>query len=163
MAYVYVSIGSNIGRYRHITSALDALQHQFGELSVSKVYESEAVGFEGDNFLNLVAGFKTDKSVGELSVVLRQIEDDNGRLRDGPKFGPRTLDIDILTYDDVVGEVDGVVLPRDEITKNAFVLLPMTDVAPEKKCPGLDKTYQQLWRQYDQSIQKLWVVDFDWP
>ena len=89
-ALVYVSIGSNIERYSHISASLDALADNFGELSISKVYESEAVGFEGDNFLNLVAGFNTELSVGELSALLRKIEDENGRRRDGPKFGPRT-------------------------------------------------------------------------
>ena len=162
MAWVYVSIGSNIDRYRHISRSLDALHACFGELAISPVYESEAVGFAGDNFLNLVVGFHCQSTVAQLSAALRQIEHDNGRRRDGPKFGSRTLDIDILTYDDRVGEVDGVSLPRDEITKNAFVLLPLVDIAADSRHPKLNKRYVELWRSYDQVSQKLWPVDFEW-
>lgn len=162
MALVYVSIGSNIDRYQRISASLDALAALVGELTISSVYESEAVGFDGDNFLNLVVGFNCQQTVGELSQLLRQIEYDNGRRRNGPKFGPRTLDIDILTYEDCVGEIDGIELPRDEITKNAFVLLPMAEIAAQLLHPVLNKTYEELWQTYDQSSQKLWSVDFEW-
>ena len=162
MAQVYVSIGSNINRYQHITASLDALSKHFGELSISSVYESESVGFDGSDFLNLVAGFHCSTSVGELSQLLRSIEHDNGRRRDGPKFSPRTLDIDILTYDDCVGIIDGIELPRDEITENAFVLLPLDDVAGEIEHPVLKISYAKLWQAYDQASQKLWPVDFIW-
>ena len=162
MPQVYLSIGSNINRYQHISASLDALDKRFDGIIISPVYESEAVGFEGDNFLNLVVGFYCHLSVGELAKELRDIEHDNGRRRDGPKFGPRTLDIDILTYGDEVGHIDGVDLPRDEIIKNAFVLLPLFDIAPGDIHPQLGKTYAELWQAYDQSSQKLWPVDFQW-
>ena len=83
MARVYLSIGSNIDRQQHITACLDALAAAFGELTLSSVYESEAVGFAGDNFFNLVAGVDTDLGVGELAAQLRRIEFDNGRRRQG--------------------------------------------------------------------------------
>ncbi len=162
MSRVYLSLGSNIDRYRHIAAALDALAAEFGSLDISTVYESESVGFNGRNFLNLVVGINTEFAVGELSVKLKKIEDDNGRNRQGPKFSPRTLDIDILTVDNVVGVVDGVALPRDEITKNAFVLLPMAELAPSDHHPRLGRSYAQLWQEYDQSSQKLWPVSFLW-
>ena len=162
MSRVYLSLGSNIDRYRHISAALDALVADFGALDISTVYESEAVGFDGSNFLNLVVGVHTDLSIGDLSTRLKQIEDDNGRNRKGPKFSPRTLDIDILTVDDFVGEDSGVELPRDEITKNAFVLLPMAELAPDTPHPMLKRTYRELWQAYDQSAQKLWPVGFEW-
>lgn len=162
MAWVLVSIGSNIERYQHIGASLDMLQQRYGQLTLSSVFESVAVGFEGDNFLNMAAGFNCDHSVAELSAQLREIEYDNGRRRDGPKFGPRTLDIDILTYDDLTGVVDGIELPRDEITKNAFVLLPLFEIAPQELHPVLNCSYAELWQVYDQSKQKLWPVDFNW-
>ncbi|WP_226704760.1 2-amino-4-hydroxy-6-hydroxymethyldihydropteridine diphosphokinase [Microbulbifer elongatus] len=163
MATVYLSLGSNIDRNKHLSAGLDALVEAFGDLKMSQVYESEAVGFDGDNFYNLVAAIETDLPVGELALKLRDIEDENGRLRSGPKFSARTLDIDILTYDDLSGEVDGVKLPRGEILKNAFVLLPMSELAPETLHPVTGKTYLQLWDEYDQDSQKLWPVEFDWP
>ncbi|WP_444912034.1 2-amino-4-hydroxy-6-hydroxymethyldihydropteridine diphosphokinase [Microbulbifer sp. PAAF003] len=163
MAQVYLSLGSNINRAQYIRAALDALTGRFGELQVSRVFESEAVGFQGDNFYNLVVGLQTDLPVGQLALCLRGIEDANGRLRSGPKFSARTLDIDILTYDHLTGTVDGVKLPRGEIVKNAFVLQPLAEIAPEVLHPVEQKTYRQLWDEYDQASQKLWPVEFIWP
>ena len=93
---------------------------------------------------------------------MRQVEDDNGRVRNGPRFSSRTLDIDILTYADAVGVVDGIQLPREEILENAFVLLPMVDVAAEVLHPQQQQSYQSLWENFDQASQKLWPVEFEW-
>ena len=163
MARVYISIGSNIERKKNVLAALDMLYVWFGDLLLSPVYESEAVGFVGESFLNLVVGVDTGLSVGELSVRLKQLEADNGRCRgiDVPTFSGRTLDLDILTYDDQVGQIKGVELPRGEILQNAFVLKPLADVAPDDRHPVCDKTYSALWQSYDRD-QKLWRVDFTW-
>jgi len=162
MTTVYLSLGSNIERERNIAAALDALADNFGELIVSTVYESEAVGFKGDNFYNLVVAIQTQLPVGELSNCLKSIEDQNGRTRLGPKFSGRTLDIDILTYGLFFGEIDGVELPRDEITKNAFVLCPMAEIAGLDLHPELKQSYEELWQAYDRASQHLWPVDFTW-
>lgn len=161
MNRVYLGVGSNVERERHITAALDALTDAFGELLISSVYESEAVGFDGDHFLNLVVGCDTDLSVGNLSACLRKIENDNGRARGGERFSARTLDIDILTYGNTVGTVDSIHLPRAEILQNAFVLLPLAEIAGAEKHPVEQKTYADLWRAYSRS-QKLWPIDFLW-
>lgn len=163
MAQVYLSLGSNINRAQNIRAALEALAGQFGDIQVSRVFESEAVGFQGDNFYNLVVGLQTALPVGQLALRLRGIEDANGRLRSGPKFSARTLDIDILTYDHLTGIVDGVKLPRSEIVKNAFVLQPLAEIAPDVLHPIEQKTYRHLWDEYDQASQKLWPVEFIWP
>lgn len=158
---VYISIGSNVDREHYVRAALDALADWFGELTVSSVYESEAVGFDGEPFLNLVVGVTTSLSVAELSRRFKQLEADNGRRRDVPKFSARTLDLDILTYGDATGPVDGVELPRGEILKNAFVLRPLAEIAPTERHPLCGQTYADLWLAYDRD-QKLWPVDFDW-
>ncbi len=113
MARVYVSVGSNIDRERNVKAGLDALSAVYGELRLSSVFESEPVGFEGDPFYNLAVGLDTSQTVGALAEVLRKIEDEGGRRRDTPRFSSRTMDLDLLTYDDVVGVVDGVSLPPD--------------------------------------------------
>lgn len=161
MALVYLSLGSNIDPHHYIVAGLDALAAQFGELTISPVYESVPVGFEGDNFLNLVVGIQTPLSVGSLSEQLKQIEDANGRVRTGPKYSGLTLDIDILTYGDCCGVIEGVVLPRGEVLRNAFVLLPLSELAPQERHAQTGQTFAELWRNYH-SDQQLWRVDFLW-
>ena len=163
MAKVYLSLGSNIERYKRISAALDALVKQFGELIISPVYESVSVGFDGDNFLNLVVAMNTDIPVGALSNALREIENNNGRVRAGSKFSARTLDIDILTYGSEVGLIDGIELPRDEITKYGFVITPLVDIAANELLPGSDKTYQTIATELNLDEKELWPVEFRWP
>lgn len=158
---VYISIGSNVDREYCVRVALDALTDWFGELQISPVYESEAVGFDGPPFLNLVVGVQTELSVGELSQRFKQLEVDNGRRPDAPRFSARTLDLDILTYGEAVGQMDGVNLPRGEILRNAFVLRPLADIVPDVKHPVCRKTYGALWQAY-RADQKLWPVNFNW-
>lgn len=162
MTPIYLSLGSNVERYKHIAAALDALSELLGDLTISSVYESKSVGFDGNNFFNLVVGANTHLSIAELSEKLKRIEDENGRKRTGPKFSPRTLDIDILTFGEFVGVDAGVELPRAEITKNAFVLLPLSEIASAVMHPQLLKTYRQLWVEYDHMSQQLWAIDFEW-
>ena len=160
MPRVYLGLGSNIDREVHIRAALRALEESFGLLLVSPVYESESVGFAGSHFFNLVVGIDTDLPVGELSALLRGIEEANGRVRNGPKFAPRTLDIDILTYGNACGEIDGIQLPRDEILKNAFVLRPLADIAPNDRHPETVRPFLEHWEAYDKTRQNLWPIDF---
>ncbi|MBE0510623.1 MAG: 2-amino-4-hydroxy-6-hydroxymethyldihydropteridine diphosphokinase [Chromatiales bacterium] len=161
MARVYLSIGSNIEPETHIRSGVSALRAQFGQVELSSVYESAAVGFDGDNFYNLVAAIQTNMSLAELAEQLRAIEDAHDRSRAGPRFSSRTLDIDILLYDDLVINEGKLVLPREEITKNAFVLWPLAEVAPTLQHPVLKQSYAELWAAYDKDSQPLWPVEFD--
>lgn len=162
MARVYLSLGSNIDREHYITVCLNTLNEQFGELLISSIYESEAVGFDGDAFLNLVVGIDTDLSVDELYYVLRDIEHSNHRRRDLEKFSARTLDIDILTYDQQTGFFAGGILPREEITRNAFVLWPLAEIAPNEPHQPTNKSFAELWAAYGVDKQSLWRVSFEW-
>ena len=162
MARIYISIGSNIDAEHNIRIAVHALQEHYGKLILSSVYESESVGFEGDNFLNLVAGVNTDEDVYTVVAMLRKIEEDNGRDRSGPRFSPRTVDLDLLLYDDLVLKEEGLELPRDEITKNAFVLLPLEEIAPQLIHPLSGNTMCDLWMNFDKESQKLWQISFEY-
>lgn len=161
MARVWISLGSNIDRERNIRAALRDLQAQFGHLLISRVYESEAVGFSGDAFYNLVVGADTELPVAELVQLFRTIESTHGRTREGGSFAPRTLDIDLLTYGDRIVDLDGMHLPRDEITRYAFVLLPLTELAGDSCHPELGQTYNEIWQGFDRDSQRLWPVPFD--
>jgi 2-amino-4-hydroxy-6-hydroxymethyldihydropteridine diphosphokinase len=103
------------------------------------------VGFDGDAFYNLVVGIRSEQTVAEIRRMLRAIEEGRGRLRDAARFAPRTLDLDLLTWGDAVGVIDGYELPRDEILKYSFVLAPLADVAPDEHHPADGRSYAQLW------------------
>lgn len=158
----WLSLGSNIDREKHIRAALLALRARFGALVVSPVYDCAAVGFAGNPFLNLVVGIDADLPVGALSTWLRQLEADNGRVRDkNIRFNDRSLDVDILTFGDVCGTVGGIELPRGEIVKHAFVLRPLADVAPDELHPALGISYRELLARKDFSTQSLRRIDFN--
>ncbi|MBU2877266.1 MULTISPECIES: 2-amino-4-hydroxy-6-hydroxymethyldihydropteridine diphosphokinase [Alteromonadaceae] len=158
---IYISIGSNVERDKYTRAGLNGLFAEFGELTLSNVYESEAVGFSGSHFYNMVVGAKTCKSVQQVCEILKSIENDNGRVRGEKKFAPRTLDLDLLLFDDVVTE-DGVVLPRHEIDYNAFVLIPLSEIAGDVIHPVHQISIAAMLANYDQSQQKLWTIEFNW-
>jgi 2-amino-4-hydroxy-6-hydroxymethyldihydropteridine diphosphokinase len=159
MPQVWVSIGSNVDRRRHILGALDDLRRDLGALTVSRVYESEAVGFEGPAFYNLVAGFRSDLGPVEIGRRLRAIEAAHGRRRTDNRFAPRTLDLDLLTYGNQAGRFAGLELPRDEILKYAFVLGPLAEVAPGERHPVDGRTYAELWKVFDRAGQAIHPVE----
>lgn len=159
---VYVSVGSNIDRDENVNQALSALQARYTHLIVSSVYESTAIGFVGDPFLNLVVQFNTTQTLPMLVRSLRKIEEENGRRRGETKFSNRSLDIDILLYDDRIGEFEGIQLPRPEITENAYVLWPLAEIAGNLILPGCDRRIGDLWSDYDKTKQQLSPTPFSW-
>ena len=161
MAKVFVSIGSNQDRKQNICSGLDALQAIFSELRLSQVYESDAVGFDGAPFYNLVCEFSTELELAALNTVLKDIEDRHGRCRKDDSL-ERTLDIDILTYENLIGNFEGVQLPRAEVLVNAFVLRPLAELAVKSRHPESGETYQELWRDFNKEKQPLVAIDFTW-
>jgi 2-amino-4-hydroxy-6-hydroxymethyldihydropteridine diphosphokinase len=162
MARLFLGIGSNIERERYITAGLDALHGLFHDLALSSVYDSAAIGFSGQPFLNLVAAVHTELALAELAARLRHIEVEHGRPANATRFSARHLDIDILTYDDKVGTHGGVRLPRDEILENAFVLCPLAELSPTTLHPVVKRSYLSLWQAYDKALQPLSRVDFSW-
>lgn len=160
MAKIYISLGSNIDRDRNTRAGIKALRERFGRLTLSSVYESEAVGFEGDAFYNMVIACEVDEDVHGANQALAEIEDANGRDRSGPRFSSRTLDLDLLLYDELVLDEKGLKLPRGEILKNAFVLWPLAEIAPDLIHPLAGKTYAELWAIFDKSKETLAPIEF---
>ena len=153
MTQVFLGVGSNIDRETSIRYGLKALESCYGELQVSPVYESEAYGFDGDDFFNLVVGFKTDLGIDEIEAQLKKIEFKSGRKKDDSSYNPRTLDIDLLLYGDLV--CDKHELPRIDVVEYAFVLKPLCDIAPNLVHPVEKKTIKELWQGFDDPEQQL--------
>jgi len=162
---VYVGLGSNVDRETHLRRAVDELHRIFGELQRSPVYDSKSVGFEGDNFLNMVVGFESDREVGSIVGELHAIEDRLGRDRNKPRFSNRIIDLDILLYGDRVIDLPGIQIPRREITINAFVLRPLQDLAPGSLHPELKQSYSVLWSRMAAGNQtlSLFPLEFELP
>jgi 2-amino-4-hydroxy-6-hydroxymethyldihydropteridine diphosphokinase len=160
MAQVYVSIGSNIDRERNIALALQRLADDYGPLQQSSVYESAAVGFDSAPFYNLVVGFNTSVQPHELQEQLHAIETACGRERSGAMTA-RSMDLDLLIYDDLVMDDGHLVLPREDITRYAFVLYPLAEIAPDARHPVSGERYADMWSAFDDSEQALTRID--WP
>lgn len=159
MNRVYLSLGSNVEPEQHLRAAIDALHAQFGNLIVSNVIRTEAVGFDGPDFLNMAVGIHSDWTPQELDSWLHALEDSQGRRRDVERYSSRTLDIDIILFGDLIVEGPGhLQIPRDEL-KHAFVLAPLAEIAPHASHPLSGKTMQALWRMHPEYGQSMQIVD----
>ncbi|MBD9564415.1 MULTISPECIES: 2-amino-4-hydroxy-6-hydroxymethyldihydropteridine diphosphokinase [unclassified Pseudomonas] len=159
LTQVYLGLGSNIEREAHLQAGLDALAGFLVDIRCSAVFESQAVGIKSGPFFNFVVSAFTDLPLMELDRRLKFIEADNGRYAPDRKGLP--LDIDVLLFGDLVGNFDGLILPRAEILKNAFVLWPLSLIAPDRVHPGVGKSFATLWEEA-QIDQVLAPVAFEW-
>jgi 2-amino-4-hydroxy-6-hydroxymethyldihydropteridine diphosphokinase len=156
---IYLGLGSNVERESHLCAGLDALALFVEDMQCSPVFESAAVGIKSGPFFNLVVTGLTDLPLMELDRRLKFIEADNGRYAPERKGLP--LDIDVLLYGQQAGNFDGLILPRAEILKNAFVLWPLALLAPAEQHPGVQRSFAQLWDEA-QIDQQLAPVPFTW-
>ncbi|MGZ0786429.1 2-amino-4-hydroxy-6-hydroxymethyldihydropteridine diphosphokinase [Pseudomonas sp. TKO26] len=159
LTQVFLGLGSNIEREVHLCAGLDALAGFLVDMRCSAVFESQPVGIKSGPFFNLVVAGHTDLPLIELDRRLKFIEADNGRYAPDRKGLP--LDIDVLLYGDLTGNFDGLILPRAEILKNAFVLWPLSLMAPERVHPLVGKSLAALWQEA-QIDQVLAPVAFEW-
>ena len=149
-ATAYLSIGSNVDRARNIARSIEALRATFGELNLSGVVQCPSAGFEGNDFYNLAASFRSPCSPVEISAALKQIESDLGRQRGAVKFSDRLIDIDLIMLGDLKGRFDGIELPRKDLYRYDFVLGPLAELAPECIDPVSGQPLATLWQQMQQ-------------
>ena len=159
LTQVFLGLGSNVEREIHLQAGLEALSGFLQDMHCSPVFESQPVGIKSGPFFNFVVSALTDLPLMELDRRLKFIEADNGRY--APDRIGLPLDIDVLLYGDQVGNFDGLVLPRAEILKNAFVLWPLSLIAPDRLHPGVEKSFSSLWEEA-QIDQVLAPVAFSW-
>jgi len=152
---VYVAAGSNVAPERNLARAVTELTKEFPGAQFSPWYRNRAVGFEGEDFINLVAGFSTALPVREVLARLHRIEERCGRARAAPRWAPREMDLDVLLYGDLVLDEPGLKLPRPDLLKRAYMLGPLAALAPHVTHPTAHETIGELWRRFDQLSHPL--------
>jgi 2-amino-4-hydroxy-6-hydroxymethyldihydropteridine diphosphokinase len=161
---VYVAAGSNVDPLANLRRALDVLHRYFAPVVVSRAYANAAVGFEGDDFINLVVGFETRLGVHEVIERLHEAEAACGRERNAPKWAPRAMDLDILLYGDLQCDEPGLKLPRPDLLKRPYMLGPAAEIAPNVVHPTVRRTLAELWRDMreTQAAHAMRPVELDW-
>jgi len=159
MSTAYLGLGSNVSARSNIAAGIEALREEFNNVRLSPVYQTPAVGFHGNDFINLTAAVDTGFEPIELKQFLNDLEDRHGRKRNVAKFSDRTLDIDILLYDDLFMLSPALKIPRAEILKFAHVLKPLADLAPDLMHPVRRETIAEIWRDYPGDRSGLRVIE----
>lgn len=155
MPAVYVGAGSNVAPERNMAHALAQLAREFPGSRFSPWYRNRALGFEGEDFINLVAGFDTELPVRAVLARLHAIESACGRPREAPRWAPRSMDLDVLLYGNLVCDEPSVKLPRPDLLKRAYMLGPLAVLAPEVMHPTEHVTIGQLWQRFDRAAHPL--------
>lgn len=151
MITAYVGIGSNIDKQRHVERAIKALRALDPALQLSTIYESPALGFNGESFFNLIVEMKTSLTLKAFSAQLREIEYSLGRSENAQKMQDRTIDLDIILFGDLVS--DGAPkVPREDIYKYPFVIQPLYELCPELVIPDDGRSIRQIWQQAEQLV-----------
>jgi 2-amino-4-hydroxy-6-hydroxymethyldihydropteridine diphosphokinase len=161
VADAYVAAGSNVRPRASLARALELIEREFPGLRASRAYANPAVGFAGDDFINLVVSFPADLPTEQLFDRLKAIERACGREPGAPKWGPRTLDLDLLMHGDRVGRVGGRNLPHADLLTRAWVLGPLAELAPTLVHPVAGERFDSLWRRFDRGAHALTPVDLE--
>ncbi len=155
MAKIYLGLGSNVEPEKYLQLGLRELSLRFGVLEMSNIYRSAAVGFEGADFLNLVLGIDSDLSPTEIHQAIEAIHAIAGRQRGELRFSARTLDIDLLLYDDLILDAAPIRVPRADILKYSFVLGPLAEIAPDLRHPETGKLITEHWAEFDKNSHPI--------
>jgi 2-amino-4-hydroxy-6-hydroxymethyldihydropteridine diphosphokinase len=141
MATAFIALGSNLGdRFATLQSALDAVRELGSTVTASSVYETDPVGYlDQPRFLNAVVRLETELAPDDLLNEMHRIEQDHHRVREF-KNGPRTLDLDLVLYDDLIDERPELTIPHPRMHERAFVLVPLAEIVPDVEIPSVGKT-----------------------
>ena len=159
MSLAYLGLGSNLDAEQNLRLAIRELRNRFSVQKISRVYRSKALGFEGADFLNVVASIETVLAPHDLCTQLELIHGLEGRRRRPEKFVSRTLDIDLLLYDQMVLDKPPIRLPRKDVLQHSFVLKPLDEIAPDYRHPVTGKLISEHWREFDVASHPLTKVE----
>jgi len=155
MPLVYLGLGSNTRPEANLRLAVRELKERFELRAISSVYRNKAVGFDGDDFLNAVVCVETEMSPGDICQQLEEIHTLAGRQRASDAFASRTLDIDLLLYDQLIIDAAPVRVPRDDVLEYSFVLRPLAEISPDLVHPVTGKTIGWHWANSDRDSHPL--------
>lgn len=158
---VYLSLGSNIEAKKNLRLAIGELRQRYGELRLSPVYRNKAVGFDGDDFLNMVVGLDVESDVESLLENIEAIHALAGRKRGNTRFSSRPLDIDVLLYGQRVSRRAPLALPRPDVLRYSFVLKPLADIAADGVHPETGRSFADHWRAMEEGSHELQPLDID--
>lgn len=156
---VFVAAGSNVEPEKNLARACAEIRHSWPDAHFSRAYRNAAVGFEGPDFINLVVGFTTAQPLAAVIARLHQIETQCGRPRYAPKWASRTMDLDVLLYDDLVEKTAEYTIPRPDLLKRPYMLAPMAEIAPDVIHPTAGKTIAVLWKEFDRDGHTMTPVE----
>jgi 2-amino-4-hydroxy-6-hydroxymethyldihydropteridine diphosphokinase len=159
MAKIYLGLGSNVEPEKYLRLGIRELGQRFGVLELSNVYKSKAVGFDGADFLNLVVGLESELTPQEIHEVIETMHVQAGRKRGESRYSPRTLDVDLLLYDDLILDETALHIPRADVLKYSFVLGPLAEIAPNLKHPQTGRLIREHWAEFDKDSHPLAVTD----
>ncbi len=154
---VHIALGSNVGnRFELLQNALHKIYLEIGEvLQVSQIYETPAWGFEGNAFLNACIAVSTRFSAEEILRKLLKIEADAGRVRsDAKNYQNRSLDLDILLFEDEILETTDLIVPHPAMQNRKFVLLPLADIAAKENHPVFKISIEKLLKRVEDNSEK---------
>ena len=155
MASVYLGLGSNESPKANLRLAIRELEKRYGELAISPIYRSAAIGFDGADFLNLVVCVQTEDTALAICAEIELIHNLAGRVRGSDKWKSRPLDIDLLLYNDLIDDDRPIRVPRDDILQYSFVLRPLAELAPDQVHPVTGRTMLEHWQEFDASSHPL--------
>lgn len=160
MAKAFIGIGANLGdKKKSISSALNFIAQELEVKKVSSLYFTKAVGGPAGqpDFINLVVEVETDKSAQEMMTLLLEIERKMGRVR-VERWGPRLIDLDLLDYAGVVLREENLELPHPRLHERAFVLVPLMEIAPQWRHPGVGKTAAELFKVLSETDKNVIIA-----
>jgi len=146
VAEVLVALGSNVAAERRLAQAAALMRQAWPGIRFSACYRNPAIGFDGDDFVNAAAMFQAAADIPTLLAALHGIEAQCGRQRDDPKWAPRTMDLDVLLIDDLVGEWPGLKLPRADLLRRSYMLAPAAELLPDRRHPLDGRSLAELWQ-----------------
>jgi 2-amino-4-hydroxy-6-hydroxymethyldihydropteridine diphosphokinase len=161
MPEIFVAAGSNIQPRARLRQAIALMREAWPDLRVSGAYLNKTVGFEGDDFINLVTGFQSDEPLSAVLEKLHAIETACGRPRHAPKWASRSMDLDVLLYGDAVGEFPGAVVPRPDLAKRPYMLRPLAEIAADTVHPATGRTLGDMWARFDSAGHQMVPVELE--